>query len=317
MKFMEKCFSFTAQRDRLYRYHFYFSGLRSAITDFGDGTVMHCWVPKSQRPNKPNLLLLHGFGANTMWQYGDLLRHFVHRYNVYLPDLLFFGGSRTARLERSETFQAQCVMRLMNEGHGVDKMSLVGISYGGFVGYSVAAQFPLAVEKVVLCCAGLCLEEEDMGGGLFPVADLDEAASILLPQTPDKLRELMRLSFAKTPLRVPSYFLSDYIHVMCTDHAKEKKELLQEILKDRKISNIPTITQPSLIVWGEQDQIFPLELGYRLKRHIGDNAELVTIKNAGHAVNLEKPNEFANHLKGFLLNDYNTYASFLKLHKRN
>ncbi|KAJ6967400.1 hypothetical protein NC652_004833 [Populus alba x Populus x berolinensis] len=41
---------------------------------------------------------------------------------------------------------AQCVMRLM-EAHGVQRMNLVGISYGGFVGYSMAAQFQEKIEK--------------------------------------------------------------------------------------------------------------------------------------------------------------------------
>nr|GLL33531.1 monoacylglycerol lipase ABHD6 [Ipomoea trifida] len=35
-------------------------------------------------------------------------------------------------------------------------------------------------------------------------------------------------------------------------------------------------------------------------RHIGEEADLVVIKNAGHVVNLEKTNEFAKHLKAFL-----------------
>lgn len=35
--------------------------------------------------------------------------------------------------------------------------------------------------------------------------------------------------------------------------------------------------------------------------HIGDNATLVVIKNAGHALNVEKPKEFAKHLKAFLI----------------
>lgn len=205
-----RCLSFTASRDWYYRYFFAYSGLRSVTTDFGDGTKMHCWVPKAQKPAKPNLLLLHGFGANAMWQYGDILRHFIPRFNVYVPDLLFFGGSSTARPERTEDFQARCVKRLM-EAHGVEEMSLVGISYGGFVGYSFAAQFPEAVERVVLCCTGVCLEEKDMENGLFQVADLDEAASILLPQTPDKLRELMRFSFVKPVKVIPTYFLTDFI----------------------------------------------------------------------------------------------------------
>lgn len=93
------------------------------------------------------------------------------------------------------------------------RMSLVGISYGGFVGYSMAAQFPEAVERVVLCCAGVCLEEKDMEDGLFKVPDLDEAASILLPQKPEKLRQLISLSFVKQARFMPSWFLSDFINV--------------------------------------------------------------------------------------------------------
>ena len=36
-------------------------------------------------------------------------------------------------------------------------------------------------------------------------------------------------------------------------------------------------------------------------RHIGENAEIVVIKKAGHAVNLEKSKEFLKHLKSFLI----------------
>jgi len=43
-------------------------------------------------------------------------------------------------------------------------------------------------------------------------------------------------------------------------------------------------------------------------RHIGENAQMVVIKNAGHAVNLEKPKEFGKHLKAFLI-DSNTTRS--------
>ncbi|KAM3376426.1 monoacylglycerol lipase ABHD6 [Capsicum galapagoense] len=299
---MAKCLSFTASRDRFYRYFFSFSGLRSVTTDLEDDTTMHCWIPKVHEPTKPNLFLIHGFGANAMWQYSDLLRHFTPYFNVYLPDLLFFGASATKCPERTESFQARCVKKLM-EVHGVLRTSLVGISYGGFVGYSVAAQYPETVERLVLCCAGVCLEEKDMKDGLFQVSDLDEATSILLPQTPEKLRELMRFSFFKPVKVMPSYFLSDFIDVMCNDYVNEKRELIQYLLKDRRLSNLPKISQSTLIIWGEQDRIFPLELGYRLQRHIEANAQLVVIRNAGHAVNLEKPKEFAKQLKAFLVDN--------------
>ncbi|KAJ4967140.1 hypothetical protein NE237_018989 [Protea cynaroides] len=297
---MAKCFSFTASKDWLYRYAFSYAGLRSTTTDLGDGTIMNCWVPKTHKQEKPTLLLVHGFGANAMWQWCDLLRPFINRFNIYVPDLLFFGDSYTTRPERTESFQAQSVMKMM-EVHGVHKLSLVGISYGGFVGYSMAAQFPDVVEKVVLCCTGVCLEEKDLKDGLFVVSSAEEAATILLPQTPEKLRQLVRFSFVKPATTMPSCFLRDFIDVMCTDYVEEKKELIQALIKDRKLSDLPKITQSTLIIWGEQDQIFPLELGHRLKRYIGEKAQIAVINDAGHALNMEKPKEFFKHLKSFLV----------------
>lgn len=222
-------------------------------------------------------------------------------FNVYVPDLVFFGESYTSRPERSDSFQAECLMRLM-EAHSVKgRLSVVGLSYGGFVAYSMAAQFKEVVERVVICCAAVCMEEKDLTEGKFKVSDLEAAADILLPQTPEKLRELMKFTMFKPPKVVPNCFLNDFIHAMCTEHCQEKRELIRAIPKDRKISDIPKITQPTLIIWGDQDQVFPLEFAHRLKCHLGDNAQLIVLKNAGHGFNVEKPKEFYRHLKAFLI----------------
>ncbi|MFQ6639754.1 hypothetical protein Gotur_016725 [Gossypium turneri] len=268
---MTRCFSLTAVRNRCYKSSFLKAGLRSTITDLQDGTIMHCWVPKTHNDSKPNLLLIHGLGANTMWQWSDTIRKMIPFFNIFVPDLVFFGDSYTTRPERSESFQAQCVMRVM-EANSVKKLSLVGLSYGGFVGYSLAAQFSEAVERVVICCAGVCMEEKDLKEGVFKVSDLEEAADILVPQTPEKLRELLGFAMFKPPpsTLVPSCLLADFI-------------------------------DPTLILWGEYDKIFPLELGHRLKRHLGDNAHLVVIKGTGHAFIVEKPKESYRHLKSFLV----------------
>ncbi|ONK74073.1 uncharacterized protein A4U43_C03F2500 [Asparagus officinalis] len=87
---------------------------------------------------------------------------------------------------------------------------------------------------------------------------------------------------------------------MCTDYVQEKTELINTLIKDRKLSELPKISQPTLIIWGEHDQVFSLELGYRLRRHLEENSQFVIIKKAGHAVNLEKPKELCKHLKSFL-----------------
>ncbi|KAF5807741.1 putative triacylglycerol lipase [Helianthus annuus] len=211
---MPKCFSLVASRNWCLRSTFSTSGLRSTTTDLGDGTIIHCWVPKACKPTRPDLLLLHGLGANAMWQWGPhILPKLVHHFNVYVPDLVFFGDSFTTRSDRSDSFQAQCVYRVM-EVNSVKRMRVVGLSYGGFVAYSLAAQFKEMVERVVICCAGVCLEEKDLEDGLFPVKSLEEAAEILLPQTPEKMKELMRFTFVKPPVKTPNCILVDFIQVI-------------------------------------------------------------------------------------------------------
>ncbi|KAL9254761.1 hypothetical protein AKJ16_DCAP00059 [Drosera capensis] len=296
---MTNCFSFTSSRDKCYHYSFTHAGLRSTTTDLGDGTVIHCWAPKKHKDTKPTILLIHGFGANAMWQWDYYIDWLMPRFNVYVPDLVFFGESFTTRTDRTEGFQAWCLMNVMRR-FGVGKMTVAGISYGGFVAYSMAAQFPDVVEKVVLCCSGVCLEEKDMEDGLFKVSSVEEAASILCPQSPEKLKLLMKLSYYRPPKGVPSCFLNDFIHVMCTEYVEQKTQLIEALLKDRKLADLPKITQHTLIVWGDKDEVFPIELAHRLKRQKGDSAELVIIKNAGHVVNLEKPKKVLKHLKAFL-----------------
>ncbi|KAJ0087196.1 hypothetical protein Patl1_08533 [Pistacia atlantica] len=315
---MTKCFSFTEAKNWCLRSTFTRSGLRSTLTDLSDGTVMHCWVPNSRNDSKPDLLLIHGLGANALWQWADVIPQLIHYFNVYVPDLVFFGESYTSRPERTDSFQAECIMKVM-EANTVKKLSLVGLSYGGFVGYSMAVQFNENIERVVICSSGVCLEEKDLREGMFKVSDLEEASSILVPQSREKLKKLLGFSLYKPPPTwlIPSCLLDDFIDAMCREYVEEKRDLIRAIPKDRKISNISKITQPTLILWGECDQIFPLELGYRLKRHLGDNAELVVIPNAGHALNIEKPKEYYRHLKSFLVDLQPTSTSLPSQHQKH
>ncbi|KAI3412752.1 uncharacterized protein J3R85_016961 [Psidium guajava] len=296
---MVKCFSFSATFDRWLRFSFSWAGLKPTTAGLGDGTVMHCWVPKTYKPDKPNLLLLHGLGANATWQFNGLISRFIARFNVYVPDLLFFGDSYTTRPERTEQFQAQCVAGLL-QAQGVRKTNVLGGSYGGFVAYSLAAQFPEMVEKLVLCGAGVCMEEKDMEDGMFQVKSIDEAVSIMLPQTPEKMKEMLNVVLHKPMWNVPTCFLQDFIDVMCMEYHQERTGLINALFKDRKMSDLPKITQPTLIIWAESDKVFPLELGHRLKRHLDENAQFVVIKDCGHAMD-GKMKETCKHMKSFLV----------------
>jgi pimeloyl-ACP methyl ester carboxylesterase len=208
-------FSFAAARDRFLRHRFFSAGLRPFSVRLpspaGTSTVVHLWAPP--RPARRPVLLLHGFGASATWQWAPYLRSLLAAgLDPIVPDLLFFGASSSTLPERSETFQARTIKAAM-DGMGVRRFAVVGVSYGGFVGYRMAAMYPEAVERVVLVSSGVCLEEQDLAAGLFPVADVGEAAELLVPRRPAEVRRLVKLTFVRPPPVMPSYFLKDYINV--------------------------------------------------------------------------------------------------------
>lgn len=103
---MAACVSFTAQRDRCYHRSFASAGLRYSAVSLPDGTVVRCWAPRSPDSALPSLLLIHGFGANAMWQWAPYLAPMTAAgFNLYIPDLVFFGGSFSPQPDRSDSFQ--------------------------------------------------------------------------------------------------------------------------------------------------------------------------------------------------------------------
>ncbi|KAH8498295.1 hypothetical protein H0E87_017276 [Populus deltoides] len=117
-------------------------GVRSQVVEIEPGTLVHFWAP-AENPNKtkihnqakrkPAVVFLHGFGFNgiSTWQFQMLA--LAKDYAIYVPDFLFFGGSFTDKTERSPAFQAECMARGLKK-LGVEKCTLVGLSYGGMVG---------------------------------------------------------------------------------------------------------------------------------------------------------------------------------------
>lgn len=131
-------------------------------------------------------------------------------FDVYVPDLLFFGESTTKSSERSEIFQAKAIGKLM-EKVGVNKYSVVGTSYGGFVAYRLAEMSPERVEKVVIASSGVNMKPCD-NVELLKRANLEKIEELMLPESPRQLRTLMRLALSSR-VYLPDFFLNDFIDV--------------------------------------------------------------------------------------------------------
>lgn len=79
--------------------------------------------------------------------------------------------------------------------------------------YRMAEIHPKEVERVVLVSSGICYSDEEKEGHLEKIGK--NPLKFLLPETPEDLRYLVKLSLYKYDILkwVPDYFLQEFINV--------------------------------------------------------------------------------------------------------
>lgn len=260
-------------------------------------TTMHCWVPPAG--TKPPLLLVHGFGWDGMSTWELQLEAFLQKFAVYVPDLIFFGESTTADSRRSEAFQAECLVAMLRHLGVHSGVNVLGTSYGGVVTFQMAFMYPALLHKVVIASSGVCMDAAE-SAAVFEKNNLGSMVKILLPTTVEETKASLAFILPNPP-HLPTSSYEDLLEVIYLKNRDFKVELYKEstIGTDKALSR-PTLTQEVLLVWGENDRLFDINQGLKLKKHLGDGVELVIVKDAGHTPQSEAPKAFNNAVLAFL-----------------
>jgi len=282
-------------REALLRRRFLTSGIRERQLDLDNGAV-HCWSGGSGTP----VILLHGFGASALWQWFPQVPQLARSFALFLPDLLFFGQSTTSRPERSIGFQAETILQ-MADRFGLSTFDLVGLSYGGFVALSLAAQRPDRARRLCLVDSpGYAMRAEDMED-LLRRFGVPHIRDLLLPSGATGVRRLIEIAWHRPPW-VPGFILRDTHAALFTRQVEEQAELLGCALEELgREPGIPLpLPQETLILWGEHDPVFPLHLARRLQAQLGRSAETRVLEDTAHSPNMERPALFNQMLTEFL-----------------
>lgn len=249
----------------------------------------------------PPVVLLHGFGASAVWQWHEQVGPLARNHRVIMPDMLWFGGSWSKRRDFGIDHQIEVVIELLDH-LGIEQAHFVGISYGGIVAHELAAKHPDRVRKLaILDSPGRVYTAEDHTQMLerFAVADVGE---LLVPTSPDAVQVLMELGYHKPP-KAPRWVHAQVLSAMYGQFREEKTNLLMTLVAqlDALDERPGEVTHETLLIWGEHDAVFPLEIGRRLETQMAGRARLRVVENAGHAPNLEHGNLVARWLVEFLL----------------
>jgi pimeloyl-ACP methyl ester carboxylesterase len=218
------------------------------------------------------LVLFHGFfGDVSNWS--ATIERFQGRYRVLPVGFDLFRTDSPYHTIASLTGAACEEMDRL----GLEKAVLFGNSMGGQVALNVALEQPRRVAGLVLTgSAGL------MERNLADHAPLDPPREFIR-------RKVEQVFF--DPRHATDEIVDEVQRVLRDNRNKLRLVKLARSLRAFNMHDrLPAITAPTLLVWGKQDSITPLEVGEVFARRL-PNARMFVLDRCGHAPNIEQPEE--------------------------
>ena len=267
-----------------------------------DGATVH-YQEFGERSN-PTLILIHGYTASTyVWQaVAPMLAD--ENFHVVAVDLLGFGFSeKPAWFEYSIVSQARMIERFMDR-LGIGRAVLVGSSYGGAIASTVALDYPERVEKLVLVSA--VINDEAKNNRLLRLTAMRGVGEIVSPFLLDSKR-FLRYRMRRTIAPVNHHLITDE-RIASVGNPIRAKNAHHSILAsarkwdaNRIENDAHLINHPTLLIWGEDDNIIPVRNGEKLYDTIL-NSRLVVLKDCGHVPPEENPERFVELVSEFCRN---------------
>jgi pimeloyl-ACP methyl ester carboxylesterase len=248
----------------------------------------------------PAIVLIHGFASSTLVWSKVFLRLAAAGYRVIAVDMLGYGYSAKPKNgEYTIAGQAKLLTRLL-DALEIPRAIFVGSSYGGAVAATCALDYPDRVEKLVL--VGTVNNNRPLAFKLMRVFGspvVGDVVSPLLIGSRRLLRRRMkrvydRHAWAMDERRVEARHLP-------LRAARTQRAIINTVRRwdaERISRDAHLITQPTLLLWGENDREIPLSDGERLHAEIPGSRLIVFLK-CGHLPHEEYPDAFTNVVNDF------------------
>lgn len=258
-------------------------------------------------PNKPTLLLLHGFPASS-FMFGRLMESLADDFHLIAPDYPGFGYSAAPEPGKQEVtfdFLADVILSFTDQ-LGLSEYWLYMQDFGGPVGFRLAARHP---ERVL----GLIIQNANAYEEGLPDSFWAPAKQLWDHPSAENTEQIRNLATSDDALswnythgtRDPQSINPDNWVLQQALLAKPGiRDIMVGLLKDYG-SNPPLYGQwqayfrefkpRTLITWGKNDVVFPPEGAYPYLRDIPD-AELHLL-DTGHFALEEDLDVIANHIR--------------------
>lgn len=231
---------------------------------------------------RPVVVLHHDIGSPDQLDFYDML---AARFDVLVPHHPGYGKSERPQWLRSVRDVAVIYQWLLSD-LGVERASLIGLGYGGWIAAEMATMAPREFHRLVLVGAmGL----KPPGGDI-----LDQAI-------------LSYIDYARAGFHDQQAFARVYGDVT-TDQLVEWdicREMSFRIawkpyMYNQTLPNLlGGVRAPALVVWGDDDKVVPMSAGERYAALL-PQARFEIVQRAGHCVEMEQPEALAALVRPFI-----------------
>jgi len=266
------------------------------------GQLVH-YRDEGPRADAQPIVLLHGTSASLhTWEgWTKVLRSQRRVISLDLPGFGLTGpfAGHYAGQAYDGAHYARFVLDLLDK-LGVQQFVVAGNSLGGQVAWTLAQTAPQRVSKLILVDALAYPVSADglpLGWRLARLPVLGHLTEHLLPRP--LVLQALRTVYAE-PHRINEALLDRYYELtLRTGNRAALVDRLQHWSPTEGVAHVTGITQPTLILWGQQDQLIPLSHGQRLAADI-PGSQLVVLPDMGHVPHEEDPARSLVPVKAFL-----------------
>jgi pimeloyl-ACP methyl ester carboxylesterase len=225
------------------------------------------------RQAKNTLVFLHGWGRS-LSDWKNLIKNYQKDYQIILLDLPGFGSSSKPNTDFDIYDYAKFTQEFL-EKIKINKCILVGHSFGGRIGILLASHTDL-VKKLILISSGGIETKNFITKIRILIIKLLKPVTKLLPKS-------FKAIFGSPDYKSAGIMRKTFIKVVNQDLTKHFSQI--------KI--------PTLIIWGEKDQVLPVKMAKLFKKLI-DKSILKIVWGADHDSHINNADKTSEIITEFL-----------------
>jgi len=252
-----------------------------------EGRQAKYWIGGSGKP----LVLIHGGLGDAQQHWSATFEALTPHFQILAPDLPGFGVSAPLPMPSYQNYLnwLQLLFDMLNIG---GPLLLMGNSFGATLSRLFAAENTGYVSRLVLIDGGAVIDAPGCARPLIRLPGISDLAINLIR------RRYYSRDGLKSAIADEQLLTSDFV-------AKAQAASIGFVAAVRQIvlttpPALRTPTCPTLVAWGEQDRLSPIDHGQRIAAEI-NGAKFAVISRAAHMPQLEQPTAFQQVVLPFLL----------------